>query len=81
MAHIAALVPARNEAARIGETVRALRSVPDVGEVIVIDDASTDDTAVRATEAGAAVLRLAARRGKGGALLAGLAKTDADMLV
>jgi len=81
VAHVAALVPARNEAARIGDTVRALRSVPDVGEVIVIDDASTDDTGARATEAGAAVLRLAARRGKGGALLAGLAKTDADMLV
>ena len=81
MVHVAALVPARNEAPRIGDTVRALRSVPSIEEVIVVDDASMDETAARAKDAGAAVLRLGARRGKGGALRVGLANTDADVLV
>jgi len=75
--HIAAIVPARDEAAHIGDTVRALRAVTEITEVIVVDDASTDGTADRAKDAGAAVVRLRRRMGKGGALRAGLAKTDA----
>jgi len=60
------LVAARDEAGRIGETVRALRGI---GEVIVADDGSIDATADEAEAAGATVLRLA-RRGKGQALSA-----------
>jgi hypothetical protein len=60
------LVAARDEEARIGETVRALR---ELGEVIVADDGSRDGTADEAEAAGATVLRLA-RRGKGQALSA-----------
>ena len=81
MVHVAAIVPARNEAARIGDTVRALRAVADVTEIIVVDDASKDGTADRAKEAGAAVLRLSSRVGKGGALAAGLAKTHAPVVL
>jgi glycosyltransferase involved in cell wall biosynthesis len=81
VAHVAAIVPARNEAARIGDTVRALRAVADVTEIIVVDDASTDGTADRAKEAGAAVLRLPKRVGKGGAMRAGLAKTHAPVVL
>jgi len=78
---VAAIVPARNEAVRIAETVRALRAIPDVTETIVVDDASSDGTAARARDAGASVVRLDARRGKGGALQAGLTRTDADVVV
>ena len=81
MVHVAAIVPARNEATRIGNTVRALRAVADVTEIIVVDDASRDATADRAKEAGAAVLRLPRRVGKGGALRAGLAKTNAPVVL
>jgi Glycosyl transferase family 2 len=64
------LVPARNEAERIVETVAALRrDFPD-GEVIVLDGRSGDGTAERAEAAGAVVLRLE-RLGKGEALSAG----------
>jgi len=79
--HVAAIVPARNEAARIGDTVRALRTVTDVTEIIVVDDASDDATADRAKEAGAAVLCLSRRGGKGRALRAGLAKTHAQVVL
>jgi len=78
---VAAIVPARNEAAGIADTVRALRAIDEITEVIVVDDASSDATAQHAADAGAAVVRLPRRTGKGGALRAGLAKTHAPLVV
>jgi glycosyltransferase involved in cell wall biosynthesis len=81
-ARVAAIVPARNEATRIAGTVRALRGIGALHEVVVVDDASTDDTARTAEHEGARVLRLPRRAGKGGALTAGLAATaNADVVV
>jgi glycosyltransferase involved in cell wall biosynthesis len=80
-AHVAAIVPARDEAAHIADTVGALRAISDITEIIVVDDASRDGTADRAKEAGAAVVRLRRRTGKGGALRAGLVKTHAPVLL
>jgi len=62
------LIPAHNEGPRIGAVAAAARAhLP----VLVIDDGSADDTAARAGEAGAEVLRLTPNRGKGAALRAG----------
>ncbi|HET6498496.1 MAG TPA: glycosyltransferase family 2 protein, partial [Coriobacteriia bacterium] len=72
--NVVAVIPAYNEAARIEATVEAVRAVPGVTTVIVVDDGSNDDTASVAKRAGATVLRLERNRGKGGALEAGLAK-------
>jgi hypothetical protein len=64
------LVAARNEEARIGETVTALRrDFPD-SRIVVVDGASDDETAARAERAGAVVVD-AGRRGKGEGLSAG----------
>jgi Glycosyl transferase family 2 len=64
------IVPARNEAERIGETLAALRrDFPDA-ELIVVDGRSEDGTAERAEEDGAVVIRIE-RLGKGEALSAG----------
>ncbi len=68
MTRVAALVPARDEEATIGETVRSLAAVPGVHEVIVVDDGSDDATASAALGAGATVLRIPGHAGKGGAL-------------
>lgn len=65
---VIALVPARNEADRIGATVSALRAIEGVDEVVVVDDGSTDGTASVALASGAVVLRTGRRTGKGGAL-------------
>jgi len=48
------LIPARNEAATIGQVVRGCRRAGF--SVIVVDDASSDDTGVLAAQAGAEVL-------------------------
>src|SRR4029453_10110534 len=70
--NVRALVAARNEADRISATVSALRSIPMIAEVVVIDDASTDGTASAALAAGAGVLLGRRRAGKGRAVDAAL---------
>lgn len=68
---ICALIPAYNEAEYIAEVVKGAREHVDV--VVLIDDGSTDGTALRAEEAGAHCIRMPANGGKATALLAGLA--------
>jgi biofilm PGA synthesis N-glycosyltransferase PgaC len=52
------IIPAYNEAASIADTIRSLQEqTVRVHRVIVIDDASTDDTGARAAACGAEVIR------------------------
>jgi dolichol-phosphate mannosyltransferase len=53
---VSAVIPARDEAARIGPCVVAARADPGVSEVIVVDDESADGTATVAARAGARVI-------------------------
>jgi dolichol-phosphate mannosyltransferase len=53
---ITVVIPARDEAARIGPVLAAMVGAPGVAEVIVVDDNSTDETAAIATAAGARVI-------------------------
>ncbi|QYG91275.1 glycosyltransferase [Iamia sp. SCSIO 61187] len=77
---VVALVPAKDRADDIGATVQALRGLAEVDRVLVVDDGSVDDTTGAARRAGAEVLRLPTNRGKGGAVLAGVAATpDTDV--
>jgi glycosyltransferase involved in cell wall biosynthesis len=80
---VIALIPAHDEAERITATVVAALGIPGVDRIVVVDDASSDDTARLAGTAGAEVIRLAANVGKGAALDAGLARVrdDADILL
>jgi len=78
---IAAVIPAYNEEATIGEIIRTVRQVPVISEVLVVSDGSTDNTAQVAEEAGARVVRLAANVGKGGAMMTGVKNTDADIVL
>ena len=77
---IAVVIPALDEEAAIGVVVREV-SRDLVGEIIVVDNGSTDRTAEVAQAAGATVIR-EPMRGYGAACLAGaLAAQDADILV
>jgi GT2 family glycosyltransferase len=81
--NVVVLIPARDEAARVGATVEAAREIPGVARVVVIDDGSSDATGARARDAGAEVLRLERNLGKGAALDRGLdlVRESADVLL
>ena len=68
---VAAVIPAKDEADRVAATVRAVRALPGVDLVVVVDDGSSDATAEVAREAGAEVVRHARNRGKAAAMTTG----------
>src|SRR5690348_15840208 len=68
---VAVVLPARNEADRIRQTVTAAAGLPGVGLVVVVDDGSRDGTGTVARRAGAEVLRHARKRGKAAAMQSG----------
>lgn len=70
--HTSIVIPAFNEAASIGPLVTALRGASTWHEILVIDDASTDATAVEATAAGARVIRHPYNKGNGAAVKTGI---------
>jgi glycosyltransferase involved in cell wall biosynthesis len=75
------LIPAFNEEKTIMETVQAVQKIPGVARIIVVDDGSHDQTAQRAEEAGAFVLKTPKNLGKGGALNLGLTAVVGDYLL
>src|SRR4051812_22798821 len=66
-ADLAVIVTARNEASRLGPTLRALHATFPAAELWVADDGSQDATAEVARGEGARVVEARERRGKGGA--------------
>lgn len=77
---LAVVIPAWNEGAVLAaclESVRALQ--PPAREVIVVDGGSTDDT--RAVTARAGACLVAAARGRGGQIAAGVARATADVVL
>ncbi len=77
------VVPLYEEAAVIGDVVTQARTT--FPHVVCVDDGSTDDSAARAREAGAVVVRHPVNLGQGAALQTGidwvLSRTDARYLV
>ena len=77
MTPVAVVIPAFNEAERIGGTIAAARALPGVDAVVVASDGSTDATVAVALEAGATVWRSRRNQGKAAAMLAGAAAVHA----
>ena len=68
---LVAIVPAWNESGAIGRVVGEIREFDSAIDVVVVDDASTDDTAKVAESHGATVLSLPFNVGIGGAVQTG----------
>lgn len=64
-----AVIPALNEASRVGEAILGVKSMVDT--VVVVDDGSVDDTYRAARLAGATVIRHMVNRGQGAGLKTG----------
>lgn len=70
MNRIIAVIPAFNEATRVGKIVVAAKAYVDL--VVVVDDGSKDDTTAVAKEAGATVIRHPLNCGAGASTMTGL---------
>lgn len=76
------IIPAYNESRYITEVINSLRGMVD--EIVVVDDASSDNTVAKAIAAGAKVLQHVINRGQGAALLTGTKyalRQGADLIV
>jgi glycosyltransferase involved in cell wall biosynthesis len=83
---ISVVIPARNEADKIALTIQALlKGKPEEfgdAEIVVVDDASEDETSEIAREAGATkVIRLNRHGGKGNALRKGVEESKGDLIL
>lgn len=74
------VIPAKNEAAAIGDVVKRARAVFPDAELIVVDDGSEDETASLAELAGAKVLRHPVSLGNGAAIKAGARSASGELI-
>ena len=78
---VAIIIPAYNEAERIGRVLRAVTASRCADEIIVVCDGCRDHTArVASRFIGVRVLELPVNVGKAGAMSAGVKATDAEVL-
>lgn len=86
-ARLSVVMPVFNEAATIGKVILTVLAQPSVGELIVVDDASSDGTwEVLQTTAAAhngrvRIFRHEINRGKGAALRTGFAEASGDIVL
>jgi glycosyltransferase involved in cell wall biosynthesis len=78
---VSIVIPACNEAAAIADVVRELGAAARWREILVVDDGSSDETGVRATEAGARVLRHPYNKGNGAAVKTGIRAATGDYIL
>jgi glycosyltransferase involved in cell wall biosynthesis len=79
---VAAVVPAYNEENRIATVLAAIKGASLVDEIVVVNDGSTDSTyEVISSDPAIKAMSLDRNTGKGGAMCAGAAATDADVIL
>jgi glycosyltransferase involved in cell wall biosynthesis len=78
---VTVIIPAHNEAATLQDLLPKLKSHPNVSEVLVINDGSTDNTWDVAEKAGARVITHLVRRGNGAAVKTGLRQASQSLIL
>ena len=81
VALLSIIIPAKNEAAIIGEVVASIRKLHPQAEVLVVNDGSEDDTAALATKAGAKVVSHPISLGNGAAIKSGARAASGEIFV
>ncbi|MFD1807744.1 glycosyltransferase family 2 protein [Gemmobacter lanyuensis] len=82
MTRLSCIIPAHNEAARLGGVLAAVSGHPLIDELIVVDDASRDTTAEIAAQAfGVTLIRQERNTGKTRAVARGLAAARGDLIL
>jgi glycosyltransferase involved in cell wall biosynthesis len=83
--YVSVIVPAYNEEQIIGKVLDRIRAAMnqagDPFEILVIDDGSTDQTAARADETGARVIRHPYNIGNGAAIKTGIRNSQGEVIV
>jgi len=78
---VSVVIPAKNESLAIGGVVSQVLQVLPSAEVIVVDDGSTDATALLATESGARVVSHPYSKGNGAAVKSGARAATGDVII
>lgn len=83
---IAAVVPAYNEVAQIGEVLNVLARVPELNAIVVVDDGSEDGTGAvveswLARDARFRLIKLVKNQGKGAAMSAGVQACQEEIIL
>jgi LmbE family N-acetylglucosaminyl deacetylase len=79
---VSCVIAAYNEERTLACVIEAVRRVPEIAEIVVVSDGSTDGTADVARRAGAdVVVRLPKNLGKGGAVMAGARRASHPVLL
>ena len=83
---VTAVIPAYNEASHIGNLLTVLRGVPQLQKIVVVDDASTDETSAivadhQQLDGRIQLVRLEQNQGKGGAVMVGIRASSLELLL
>jgi len=78
---ISIVLPAKNEALAISETITQIRALYQGAEIIVVNDGSTDQTKQVAEQAGAKVITHPYSKGNGAAIKTGARTATGDVIV
>jgi glycosyltransferase involved in cell wall biosynthesis len=78
---VTVVIPAFNESGAIGRVVSELKAAAAWREIIVVDDGSSDETAVTAASAGATVIRHPYNKGNGASVKTGLRAAQGDFVL